>query len=96
VLIVENQVYRIVEGRDTLRNMARAVIASAGSKEGFTVNLAVDDGLKRTILTPVAYILENEDVVLMSVHEFGTKVVGKMLVFKNDQLDREVGSLLLT
>ncbi len=92
----EGRGYRILEGRGTLLAMAERVLNSGGNKVCFSLSLVMDGGLRRTAFTPSDDILDTSDMVLVRGHEYGGDVAGKILIFKDDNLDLEIGPLLIT
>ena len=94
--IHKGQVVKVMEGRGTLMAMVMRVRESHGTKVGFDFSIVEEDGLRGSVFDPSGEIIDAGDVILVKGREYGSEVPAKLLIFRNDLLDNEVGSLIIT
>lgn len=93
--IREGQVLKVVEGRRTLLAML-GIVRGSPKKKAFDFNIVEDDGLRSSMFEPKGEPIETTDVVVVLGNEYGSEIPAKLVVYKNDQLDAEIGSLVFT
>jgi len=92
--IREGQVFKLAEGSGTLLALVEHVRRSA-KKKGFDINIVEEGGLRLSAFDPSGEVIETSDAIMVNGREFGSKIPAKLLVFKSDQLNSEIGSLII-